>query len=57
MEDYIIERLEFVIIVCSDLFDNIRGVSGLEDYCRSVGELVGAIGTILRNWEEYERSA
>ncbi len=54
MEDYIIERLEFVIIVCSDLFDNIRGVSGLEDYCRSVGELVGAIGTILRNWEEYE---
>ncbi len=52
--DYIIERLEFVIIVCSDLFDNIRGVSGLEDYCRSVGELVGAIRTILRSWEEYE---
>ncbi len=52
--DYIIESLEFVIIVCSDLFDNIRGVSGLEDYCRSVGGLVGAIRTILRSWEEYE---
>ncbi len=53
--DYIIERLEFVVNVCSDLFDNIRGVSGLEDYCRSVGGLVGAaIRTILRSWEEYE---
>ena len=33
--DYVIERLEFVISVCSDLLDNLLGVSGLEDYCRS----------------------
>ncbi len=52
--DYIIESLEFVTIVCSDLFDNIRGVSGLEDYCRSVGGLVGAIRTILRSWEQLK---
>ena len=52
--DYVIERLEFVITVCSDLCDNLRGVSGLEDYCRSVGELMDAVKTICRKWEEYE---
>ena len=29
-------------------------MSGLEDYCRSVRELMDAVKTICRKWEEYE---
>ena len=52
--EYVIERFEYTIPVCSDLCDHLRGVSGLEDYCRSTEELVGALKDILKKWEEYE---
>ena len=37
--EYVIERLEYVITVCSDLCDHFRGTAGLEEYSRSVEEL------------------
>ena len=52
--EYIIERLEYSITVCSDLCDHMVGVSGLEDYCRSAQQLIDCIKVICRKWEDYE---
>ena len=52
--EYVIDRLEFAIIVCSDLRENLRDVSGLEDYYSSVEELIDAVKNICKKWEEYE---
>ena len=52
--EYILERLEYAITVCSDLCDHMRGVSELEDYCRSTEELVDAIKDVCKKWKEYE---
>ena len=50
----IIERLEYSITVCSDLLENTRGVSRLEDYSRSIQELIDCVKRICKKWEEYE---
>ena len=52
--EYIIERLEYLITVCSDLLENMKGVSGLEDYSRSIQELIDCVKRICKKWEEYE---
>lgn len=53
LTEYIIERLQYST-VCSHLCDHMRGVSGLEDYCRSTKELIECMKVICRKWEEYE---
>ena len=52
--EYVIERFEYTITVCSDLCDHLRRESELEDYFRSLEELVDALKDILRKWKEYE---
>ena len=52
--EYVIERFEYAISVCSDLGNHLRGALELEDYSRSTEELVGALRDILRKWKEYE---
>ena len=54
--EYIIERFEYAISVCSDLCVHLRGALELEDYLRSSGELVGALEDILRKWKDYENT-
>ena len=54
LTEYIIDRLEYAIIVCSDLCDHMRGVSGLDDYYSSTQELIDCLKVIYRKWEEYE---
>ena len=52
---YVIERMEYVMTVCSELCTHMRGVPDLEDYCRSTEELMDIITVICRKWEEYEQ--
>lgn len=54
LTEYITDRLEYAIIVCSDLCDHMRGVSGLDDYYASTQELIESLKVIYRKWEEYE---
>ena len=52
--EYVIERLEFVVNVCSDLSSHMRAVAELEDYCKSCEELMSTIRVICSKWEEYQ---
>ena len=54
--EYIIERFEYAISVCSDLCVHLRGSPELEDYLLSTEELVGALEDILRRWKDYENT-
>ena len=54
--EYVIERFEYVISVCSDICDHLREASELQDYLRSAEELVTALKDILKKWEEYENT-
>ena len=54
--EYVIERLEFCIITCTSLLDNIRQSSSIlemENYCSSLRDLVGCLRQIHHKWEEY----
>ena len=55
--EYVTERLEYAITVCSDLCDHLRGYSGylgIEDNYRSTEELVSALKDIFKKWQDYE---
>lgn len=52
LTEYIIERLQYSVTVCSQLCDHMQGVS---DYCRSTKELIECIKVICSKWEEYEK--
>ena len=55
LTEYITERLQYSVTVCSHLCDHMQGVSGLEHYCRSTKELIECIKVICSKWEEYEQ--
>ena len=52
--EYIIERLEHSIAVCSNILDQLLGVAGLEEYCSCKQELIDSIKALHRKWIEYE---
>ena len=52
--EYITEIWEYTITTCSDVCNHLQGVSGLEDYRRTVKGLVCTLSGILRKWQEYE---
>ena len=54
LTEYIIERLQYSITVCSNLCDHMQGVAGLEDYCRSTEELVECVKVICSKWEDMK---
>lgn len=55
--EYVIERLEFCIVTCTDLLDNIRqnrlSLPDMNSYCSSIGDLVGCLRQIYYKWEDY----
>ena len=52
--EYIIERLQYSISVCSELLENMRGVLHLENYSESLRDLTDCLKIICKKWEEYE---
>ena len=51
--EYIAERIEYAISVCSNLLDGIQGVDGLEEYSRSTHQLIDCLKVIFQKWEQY----
>ena len=54
--EFIIERLEFCIISCNTILDQLRQNSstGMDGYCMCLKELVDCLRQIYYKWEEYE---
>ena len=54
--EFVIERLEFCILSCNTLLDQLRQHSsaGVDDYCMCLKELVDCLRQIYYKWEEYE---
>lgn len=55
--EFILERLEFCIISCNAILDQLRQHStrtGIDEYCVCLKELVDCLRQIYYKWEEYE---
>ena len=52
--EFILERLEFCIIACNTLLDQLRQQNALDEYCMCLKELVDCLRQICYKWEEYE---
>jgi hypothetical protein len=56
--EFIIERLEFCIISCNTILDQLSlsqsSTTGMDEYCVYLKELVDCLRQIYYKWEEYE---